>query len=312
MDDKKYSSNNLLEADFSLKYAFLSRMKVDLEYYFGASDRHPKHLYFETIGKHIEETARLLSSIPIESRPDWLSLKDVANYASKAREATGEIKKVSFLTTDTYESVERELDSPCERNDITLKQSTRLLDVEGVSLEVSERELTTKKIQIVENENFEYVPNYDEAATSKKKSVSLSFAGGEDLIGPNESVVYEQLFQELDAVSNVSYINFPKELSNKIDEHKQCLAERLDNEAYIKVAEALENEPVTGAITASLSGALDGISDKEVDFDSWGDVIERIKDLSEDKLYQGRPAKEFPENCKRKPSKELDAVEFKF
>ena len=78
---KKYETNeNEIRA---LPYRLLSRMKQDCDYYLGNGERYNGHLTGGTPQKHIQEMKSLRKSLPLRSRPRWLTKKQIKNYEKK-------------------------------------------------------------------------------------------------------------------------------------------------------------------------------------------------------------------------------------
>lgn len=79
---KDDTSNAEEEPDFTFEYMFLSRLKGDLEYYFGYGNRNEKVLYYGNVQEHIDEMKMRLNAFPEDKRPEWLTADDISNYES--------------------------------------------------------------------------------------------------------------------------------------------------------------------------------------------------------------------------------------
>lgn len=62
----------------NLDYMLLSRFKQDLDFYFGWGGRNAKHLYFDTIEEHLEETEKLFDSLA--EKPEWFTRDDLNRF----------------------------------------------------------------------------------------------------------------------------------------------------------------------------------------------------------------------------------------
>lgn len=65
------------------KLQLLGRMKSDCEYYLGEGRKRVSNLWAKDVDAHIKYMRELLFSIPLESRPEWLTYPDITDYSSK-------------------------------------------------------------------------------------------------------------------------------------------------------------------------------------------------------------------------------------
>lgn len=61
----------------TFNYQLLDRMKGDCLYFLGYGNRYEKHLYYESVDKHIKEMKKLYNSFSDEDKPEWLTMKDI-------------------------------------------------------------------------------------------------------------------------------------------------------------------------------------------------------------------------------------------
>ena len=69
-----------LASDTEFEYMFLSRLKADLDYFFGYGGRNERHLYYNNILDHIKEFTTKWNALKI--KPDWLSQESLVKYQS--------------------------------------------------------------------------------------------------------------------------------------------------------------------------------------------------------------------------------------
>ena len=74
--DAKY-----LEMTLEEKYQLLDRMKSDCEYYLNGGRKQVKYLWSKSVDAQISNMKELLSSIPQEKRPEWLTYADIKRYS---------------------------------------------------------------------------------------------------------------------------------------------------------------------------------------------------------------------------------------
>ncbi|MFT6125867.1 MAG: hypothetical protein ACJAVA_000309 [Flavobacteriaceae bacterium] len=63
------------------KYMFLSRLKMDLEYFWGYGGQSEKSLYYGNYKEHIREAINLWKQLPI--KPEWLRATELIQLKNK-------------------------------------------------------------------------------------------------------------------------------------------------------------------------------------------------------------------------------------
>lgn len=62
------------------RYSLLSRMQSDCDYFLGHGNMSEKHLWGLTVKNHIRYMKIIYLILPINSKPEWLSMNDILNY----------------------------------------------------------------------------------------------------------------------------------------------------------------------------------------------------------------------------------------
>lgn len=104
------------------RYQLLDRLKSDCDYYLGYGNRDVRHLWALNPEDQIEAMRILYNSFPDDQKPEWLTLDDIDNYASKmiikeepVQECiTEDAEETAELTTpdiETSEASEVEIES---------------------------------------------------------------------------------------------------------------------------------------------------------------------------------------------------------
>ena len=68
------------------RYSLLSRLKMDCDYYLGASNGYEGHLWAKTVEAQIEEMKRLYNGFSEDKKPEWLTMEDILEYETKMME----------------------------------------------------------------------------------------------------------------------------------------------------------------------------------------------------------------------------------
>jgi hypothetical protein len=68
------------EENMMNSYLLLGRYRTDLEYYFGAGNKHAGHLFFDSIDEHMTETRKMFESFPDPIKPLWITDLDIKEY----------------------------------------------------------------------------------------------------------------------------------------------------------------------------------------------------------------------------------------
>jgi hypothetical protein len=63
------------------QYAMLSRLQQDCDYFLGWGNRSVRHLYYDTVEKHIQEMKKIWNCLRL--KPEWLSMEEIEEYESK-------------------------------------------------------------------------------------------------------------------------------------------------------------------------------------------------------------------------------------
>ena len=74
---------NLLNDPEPLRYQLLSRMQADCDYYLGHGHLHTKHLWAQNEADQIIAMRLLWNSFPDDKKPEWLTLEQINDYATK-------------------------------------------------------------------------------------------------------------------------------------------------------------------------------------------------------------------------------------
>ncbi len=69
------------------RYALLSRMKSDCEYFLGFGNRCTKYLWGQTVAEHIGYMKALWHSFEGGKKPEWLSIEEIEDYENRMTEA---------------------------------------------------------------------------------------------------------------------------------------------------------------------------------------------------------------------------------
>lgn len=67
------------------RYSLLSRMQCDCEYFLGHGNRNEKHLWGLTVEKHIRYMKILFIILPINLKPEWLTMIDILSYETRMK-----------------------------------------------------------------------------------------------------------------------------------------------------------------------------------------------------------------------------------
>lgn len=62
------------------RYSLLSRMQSDCNYFLGNGNRCERRLWGLTVEKHIRYMKILYLILPINSKPEWLTMGDILRY----------------------------------------------------------------------------------------------------------------------------------------------------------------------------------------------------------------------------------------
>lgn len=62
-------------------YMMLSRLIMDLEYYFGNGNKHAKFLFYDTIEEHIAEVEKQYNAL--SPSPEWFTQNDLNEWKEK-------------------------------------------------------------------------------------------------------------------------------------------------------------------------------------------------------------------------------------
>lgn len=76
---------DILKHDKIFRYQLLDRLRVDCEYYLGCGNHFPGHLWAGDEKKQIEYMRLLWNSFRDEEKPDWLTIKQIDEYAEQLK-----------------------------------------------------------------------------------------------------------------------------------------------------------------------------------------------------------------------------------
>lgn len=85
-------------ADSSIKYQFLSRMKIECEYItgpFGPKHRIEFNLWADNVNDQIDNMRALWNSFSDEGKPEWLSMEQIDNYEKQLNDIVLTDKRMS-------------------------------------------------------------------------------------------------------------------------------------------------------------------------------------------------------------------------
>lgn len=85
-------------ADSSIKYQFLSRMKIECEYItgpFGPKHRIEFNLWADNVNDQIDNMRALWNSFSDEGKPEWLSMEQIDNYEKQLNDIVLADKRMS-------------------------------------------------------------------------------------------------------------------------------------------------------------------------------------------------------------------------
>lgn len=74
-----------LYCDENFRYAFLSRLKLDCDYFLTYGSKNEKHLWAGNVTEQIEKMEELWKSFPEGEKPEWLTWEDIQNYKIKMK-----------------------------------------------------------------------------------------------------------------------------------------------------------------------------------------------------------------------------------
>lgn len=67
------------------RYTLLSRMQSDCDYFLGNGNRCERRLWGLTVKNHIRYMKILYLILPINSKPEWLTMGDILSYEIKMK-----------------------------------------------------------------------------------------------------------------------------------------------------------------------------------------------------------------------------------
>ena len=73
----------LAYGDTKYKYQILDRLRSDCEYYLDAGNRQEKYLWGRNVSDHLDAMRRIYESLPESTRPEWLTLEQINDYAER-------------------------------------------------------------------------------------------------------------------------------------------------------------------------------------------------------------------------------------
>lgn len=66
-------------------YMMLGRLQQDCEYYLGNGNRSEKNLWAKSVDAQIEEMKKIWNSLPIDKKPEWLTMEDILRYEKEMK-----------------------------------------------------------------------------------------------------------------------------------------------------------------------------------------------------------------------------------
>lgn len=82
MTFEEMTFEEILTHESRFQFQLLSRMQMDLKYYFGNGGKCKKYLWANTIRKQLEYVEKLVNHL----KPEWFTLSEVQEYKSKIGE----------------------------------------------------------------------------------------------------------------------------------------------------------------------------------------------------------------------------------
>ena len=70
----------------SYKYMLLDRLRTDCGYYLDGGNRNCKYLWGGSVAAHLDAMRTLYNSFPKDDRPEWLTAKQIDEYAAQMEE----------------------------------------------------------------------------------------------------------------------------------------------------------------------------------------------------------------------------------
>jgi hypothetical protein len=71
---------NILKSDERTRYAMLSRLQSDCEYYLNHCGRSKNVLWFKDEREHIDNMKKLHDSFSEGDKPEWLTMEQILDY----------------------------------------------------------------------------------------------------------------------------------------------------------------------------------------------------------------------------------------
>ena len=65
------------------KYAFLSRLQSDCEYFLGNGRGYEGHLYYGSVDRQCDEMEKLWNSFGEDKKPEWIRIEQIKNYRTR-------------------------------------------------------------------------------------------------------------------------------------------------------------------------------------------------------------------------------------
>lgn len=82
MDNEKYE-----------KYALLSRLQSDCEYFLGYGRGYEGHLYYGSVDRQCDEMEKLWNSFREDKKPEWITIEQIKSYREKMTKMLEEKKE---------------------------------------------------------------------------------------------------------------------------------------------------------------------------------------------------------------------------
>lgn len=82
-ENSRLTVEEIVNRDKTFRYMLLSRLQSDCEYYLHYGGRHPKVLWAGDEARQIEFMTKLHDSFKTEEKPEWLTMDEIKEYASK-------------------------------------------------------------------------------------------------------------------------------------------------------------------------------------------------------------------------------------
>lgn len=75
------------------KYALLSRLQSDCEYFLGYGRGYEGHLYYGSVDRQCDEMEKLWNSFREDKKPEWITIEQIKSYRERMTKMLEEKKE---------------------------------------------------------------------------------------------------------------------------------------------------------------------------------------------------------------------------